>query len=57
MSGNGSAGTGGWCGAAAEDRLPEVACDESGPDGENPVGGNTGVFAHAGVALPVDVAA
>ncbi|MEU0256508.1 hypothetical protein ABZ299_29425 [Streptomyces sp. NPDC006184] len=57
MSGNGSAGTGGWCGAAAEDRLPEVACDESGPDGGNPVGGNTGVFAHAGVALPVDVAA
>lgn len=27
----------------------EVACDESGSDGENLTGGNTDVFAHAGV--------
>ncbi|MEU3858779.1 hypothetical protein AB0F03_15620 [Streptomyces sp. NPDC028722] len=37
--------------------MPEVACDESGSDGENLVGGNTDVFAHASVALPWDVAA
>ncbi|MEU0007838.1 hypothetical protein ABZ079_27020 [Streptomyces sp. NPDC006314] len=36
--------------------FPEVACDESGSDGENLVGGNTAVFAHASVALPADVA-
>lgn len=35
----------------------EVACDESGSDGENLTGGNTDVFAHAGVGLPVDAAA
>ncbi|MEV5384515.1 hypothetical protein [Streptomyces sp. NPDC052721] len=34
-----------------------MACDESGADGENLLGGNTDVFAHASVALPVDVAA
>ncbi|WP_189979719.1 hypothetical protein [Streptomyces capoamus] len=34
-----------------------MACDESGSDGENLAGGNTEVFAHASVALPVDVAA
>ncbi|MEV5174356.1 hypothetical protein AB0L10_25520 [Streptomyces flaveolus] len=34
-----------------------MACDESGSDGENLLGGNTDVFAHASVALPVDVAA
>ncbi|MEU6339670.1 DUF3800 domain-containing protein [Streptomyces sp. NPDC046977] len=27
----------------------EIACDESGSDGENLIGGNTDVFAHAGV--------
>ncbi|MEU3663582.1 hypothetical protein AB0E77_28145 [Streptomyces sp. NPDC032940] len=35
----------------------EVACDESGSDGENLTGGNTDVFAHAGVCLPVAPAA
>ncbi|MFD5447826.1 MULTISPECIES: hypothetical protein [unclassified Streptomyces] len=35
----------------------EVACDESGSDGENLTGGNTDVFAHAGVCLPVASAA
>ncbi|MFJ6982840.1 MULTISPECIES: hypothetical protein [unclassified Streptomyces] len=34
----------------------DVACDESGSDGENLVAGNTPVFAHAGVRMPVDVA-
>ncbi|WP_234337726.1 hypothetical protein [Streptomyces sp. NRRL WC-3725] len=42
---------------AARGRVREVACDESGSDGENLLGGNTDVFAHASVALPVDVAA
>ncbi|MCI3274052.1 hypothetical protein [Streptomyces cylindrosporus] len=36
---------------------PEVACDESGSDGENLTGGNTDVFAHASVRMPVDAAA
>ncbi|MFJ3669395.1 hypothetical protein ACIPSE_23370 [Streptomyces sp. NPDC090106] len=35
----------------------EVGCDESGSDGENLTGGNTDVFAHASVDVPVDVAA
>ncbi|MFC9116491.1 hypothetical protein ACFTWN_24530 [Streptomyces sp. NPDC057092] len=35
----------------------EIACDESGSDGENLTGGNTDVFAHAGVHVPVPVAA
>ncbi|MET8770114.1 hypothetical protein [Streptomyces sp. NPDC004658] len=34
-----------------------MACDESGSDGENLLAGNTDVFAHASVSLPVDVAA
>jgi len=38
-------------------RVVEVACDESGSDGENLTGGNTDVFAHAGVRLPMDSAA
>ncbi|MEV0176292.1 DUF3800 domain-containing protein [Streptomyces sp. NPDC050803] len=42
---------------AATGRLVEVACDESGSDGENLTGGNTDVFAHASVRLPVPVAA
>ncbi|MGV9455297.1 hypothetical protein [Streptomyces sp. NPDC003635] len=42
---------------AATGRLVEVGCDESGSDGENLTGGNTDVFAHAGVRLPVPVAA
>ncbi|GAA2279160.1 hypothetical protein GCM10010234_14760 [Streptomyces hawaiiensis] len=35
----------------------EVACDESGSDGENLTGGNTDVFAHAGVSLSEAAAA
>lgn len=43
-------------GRRADETPLEVACDESGSDGENLVGGNTDVFAHAGVQLPVEVA-
>lgn len=42
---------------AATGRLVEVACDESGSDGENLLGGNTDVFAHASVRLDVALAA
>ncbi|MFI6034989.1 hypothetical protein ACIBBD_12645 [Streptomyces sp. NPDC051315] len=35
----------------------EVACDESGSDGENLTSGNTLVFAHASVRMPVEEAA
>ncbi|WP_431965798.1 hypothetical protein [Actinacidiphila sp. bgisy160] len=35
----------------------EVACDESGSDGENLIGGNTDVFAHAGVCVAGEAAA
>ncbi|MET9395530.1 hypothetical protein ABZY20_34805 [Streptomyces sp. NPDC006624] len=35
----------------------EIACDESGSDGENLTGGNTDVFAHASVSLSVTAAA
>ncbi|MGW3245824.1 hypothetical protein [Streptomyces sp. NPDC001070] len=35
----------------------EVACDESGWDGENLIGGNTDVFAHAGVCVAGEAAA
>ncbi|MDT0478781.1 hypothetical protein [Streptomyces doebereineriae] len=35
----------------------EIACDESGSDGENLLAGNTDVFAHGSVRLPTDVAA
>jgi hypothetical protein len=38
-------------------RLVEVACDESGSEGENLVGGNTDVFAHASVRLTAESAA
>ncbi|GAA3833616.1 DUF3800 domain-containing protein [Streptomyces phyllanthi] len=38
-------------------RLLEIACDESGSDGENLTGGNTDVFAHASVRLSVESAA
>lgn len=41
----------------AVDGIPEVACDESGSDGENLTGGNTDVFAHGSVLLPMDSAA
>lgn len=40
-----------------EDGAPmEIACDESGSDGENLTGGNTDVFAHASVRLTVETA-
>jgi len=37
--------------------MVEVACDESGSDGENLTRGNTDVFAHASVRLSVEAAA
>ncbi|MFD5839663.1 hypothetical protein ACFWHV_39890 [Streptomyces collinus] len=53
MSGNLADGRqGGAVGA-----LLEIACDESGSDGENLTGGNTDVFAHAGVSLSMASAA
>jgi hypothetical protein len=36
--------------------LVEIACDESGSEGEKLVGGNTEVFAHASVAIELDAA-
>lgn len=36
--------------------MREVACDESGSEGEKLIGGETDVFAHAGVALDVEAA-
>ncbi|GAA4553914.1 hypothetical protein [Amycolatopsis samaneae] len=39
------------------DRLVEIACDESGAEGEKLVGGETDVFAHAGVRLDAGTAA
>ncbi|EOD67365.1 DUF3800 domain-containing protein [Amycolatopsis vancoresmycina] len=33
-------------------RPVEIACDESGSEGENLLGGETAVFAHAGVRMP-----
>ncbi|MFJ6562699.1 hypothetical protein ACIQMV_23105 [Streptomyces sp. NPDC091412] len=39
------------------DGVREVACDESGSDGENLTDGNTDVFAHASVLLPAESAA
>lgn len=44
-------------GAAGTSAVLDVACDESGSDGENLTGGNTDVFAHASVRLPVEFAA
>ncbi|MFE8958300.1 hypothetical protein [Streptomyces iakyrus] len=53
MSGNRADGErGGAVGASLE-----IACDESGSDGENLTGGNTDVFAHAGVSLSLASAA
>ncbi|MFD9894479.1 DUF3800 domain-containing protein [Amycolatopsis sp. NPDC059027] len=37
--------------------LVEIACDESGSEGEKLIGGETDVFAHAGVRLDVETAA
>jgi hypothetical protein len=42
---------------ASTGRLLEVACDESGYEGENLIGGTTDVFAHASVRLTTEVAA
>lgn len=42
---------------ASEGQVLEIACDESGSDGENLIGGNTDVFAHASVHLTVREAA
>ncbi|MFB6850602.1 hypothetical protein ACFCXS_38000 [Streptomyces sp. NPDC056373] len=53
MSGNPANGEQG----GAADAVLEVACDESGSDGENLTGGNTDVFAHAGVSLSETAAA
>lgn len=39
------------------DQLLEIACDESGAEGENHIGANTDVFAHASVKMSVDAAA
>ena len=35
----------------------EIACDESGADGENLLAGHTDVFPHGSVRLPANVAA
>ncbi|MFE9774676.1 DUF3800 domain-containing protein [Streptomyces sp. NPDC005931] len=43
--------------AVGTGRVREIACDESGSDGENLTGGNTEVFAHAGVHLSPAAAA
>ncbi|MFB9719766.1 hypothetical protein [Planobispora longispora] len=43
--------------AAGPATVLEIACDESGPEGEKLIGGNTDVFAHAGVGLTVGAAA
>ncbi|KUO18294.1 hypothetical protein [Streptomyces dysideae] len=53
MTGNGEDGVR----AVADAGFLEVACDESGSDGENLTGGNTDVFAHASVRLPMAAAA
>jgi hypothetical protein len=41
----------------SEGRLLEIACDESGLEGENLVSGNTDVFAHASVRIDIEEAA
>lgn len=43
--------------ATSADAALEVACDESGSEGERLIGGNTDVFAHAGVRLDASTAA
>ncbi|NUT29816.1 MAG: DUF3800 domain-containing protein [Streptomyces sp.] len=53
VAGNGEDGE--WPGTVGA--FLEVACDESGSDGENLTGGNTDVFAHGSVRMPVDSAA
>ncbi|MEU8244648.1 hypothetical protein [Nonomuraea sp. NPDC048916] len=39
------------------DRVLEIACDESGSEGQKLIGGNTDVFAHASVSLSTELAA
>jgi len=41
---------------ASTSQLPEVACDESGYEGENLIGATTDVFAHASVQLSTESA-
>jgi hypothetical protein len=41
---------------ASNGQLIEVACDESGSEGEKLIGGETDVFAHASVQLSIDAA-
>ncbi|WP_338900169.1 hypothetical protein WBG99_01305 [Streptomyces sp. TG1A-60] len=43
--------------AVTDGSAVEVCCDESGSDGENLTTGNTDVFAHGSVHLPMEVAA
>ncbi|MEV2272825.1 DUF3800 domain-containing protein [Nonomuraea africana] len=42
---------------AAAGRVLEIACDESGSEGEKLIGGNTAVFAHASLRLTENLAA
>ncbi len=42
--------------ALAIGRLLEIACDESGSEGENLIGGNTDVFAHASIHMTAQAA-
>ncbi len=42
--------------SAGPTSLVDIACDESGSEGEKLVGGNTEVFAHASVAIDLDEA-
>lgn len=37
--------------------IVEIACDESGSEGDKLIGGTTDVFAHASIDVPVDLAA
>jgi hypothetical protein len=46
----------GGAGVGYTGRVTEIACDESGSEGEKLVGGETDVFAHASVGLSVEAA-
>lgn len=46
-----------WAEIAPPGGFIEIACDESGSEGENLIGANTDVFAHASVALSTESAA
>ncbi|WP_329080372.1 MULTISPECIES: hypothetical protein [unclassified Streptosporangium] len=43
--------------SVSADQPLEIACDESGSEGEKLIGGNTDVFTHAGVRLDIESAA